>query len=187
MAKRRRKNDESLEQLIGFIVVILAVLIYYKQYDTLKTYAPIFLVLAAIFIIYIIVLVKRKKKLRSSGIHDIDQMTGKQFEEYLSELFKMMGYNSRVTQQAGDYGADLVLSKDNRRIVIQAKRYKKNVGIKAVQEIFGAINHYKAQEGWVVTNSGYTKAAETLAKSNSVKLIGREQLIEMILKAKATK
>lgn len=185
MAKRRRKKDDSMEQLIGFIIVILGVLIYYKQYDVLKAYAPIFLALVAIFIIYMVVLVKRKQRLRSSGIQDIDQMTGKQFEEYLSELFKMLGYSSSVTQQAGDYGADLILIKDNRRIIVQAKRYKKNVGIKAVQEIYGAINHYKAGEGWVVTNSGFTKAAESLAKSNSVKLYGREQLIEMILKAKA--
>lgn len=186
MAKKRTNND-SVDQLIGGIVVILAVLIYYKQYDLLKAYAPIIFVLFTIFIIYIFVLIRRKKRLRSSGIQDIDQMTGKQFEEYLSELFSMMGYSSRVTQQAGDYGADIVLTKDNRRIVVQAKRYKKNVGIKAVQEIYGAINHYKAHEGWVVTNSRYTKAAESLAKSNSVKLYGREQLIELILKANATK
>lgn len=187
MAKRRVKKNDSLEQLVGGIIVIVAVLIYYKQYEFLKSFAPFLFVLVFIIIIYIYIHIKRKQKLRSSGILDIDQMSGKQFEEYLAELFSMMGYSTTVTKQAGDYGADLVITKDSHRIVVQAKRYKKNVGIKAVQEIYGAINHYKAQEGWVVTNSSYTKAAESLAKSNSVKLYGREQLIEMILKAKVTK
>ncbi|WP_233566689.1 restriction endonuclease [Cohnella endophytica] len=80
---------------------------------------------------------------------------------YLGQLFKSQGYKTEVTQAAGDYGADLVISNQTKRVVIQAKRYSKNVGLKAVQEIYTAIAHYSASEGWVVTNSDYTDQAFT--------------------------
>lgn len=64
---------------------------------------------------------------------------------------------------------------------MQAKRYSKNVGIEAVQQIVGALKHYGASVAWVVTNRDFTEAAYKLAASNGVKLINREALIEMIL------
>ncbi|MFW5434052.1 restriction endonuclease [Paenibacillus apiarius] len=94
---------------------------------------------------------------------------------------RAQGYKTQVTKAAGDYGADLVLQKEGKKIVVQAKRYNKNVGIKAVQEAQASIAHYGAEEAWVVSNSDYTAAAYDLAKSNKVKLINREALIDMIL------
>ncbi|RHW36020.1 hypothetical protein D1B31_18200 [Neobacillus notoginsengisoli] len=37
----------------------------------------------------------------------------------------------QMTSKTADYGADLILQKDSKKIVIQAKRYNSNVGIKA--------------------------------------------------------
>ncbi|MCY9514448.1 restriction endonuclease [Paenibacillus apiarius] len=74
-----------------------------------------------------------------------------------------------MTKAAGDYGADLVIQKEGKKIVVQAKRYNKNVGIKAVQEAQASIAHYGAGEAWVVSNSAYTAAAYDLAKSNKVR------------------
>lgn len=127
---------------------------------------------------------KRAERLKKSGIIQIDKMDGVQFEQYLGHLFRSHGYKAEVTQAAGDFGADLVLSKDGRRIVVQAKRYSKNVGLKAVQEVQGARAHYKASEAWVVTNSNFTQQAFQLAKSNGVRLIGRDELITMLLQMK---
>lgn len=123
----------------------------------------------------------QREKLRKSGITDIDKMDGFTFESYLGELFRNLGYEAKVTQGSGDFGADLILKKANQKIVVQAKRYSKNVGIKAVQEAQASIAYYKASEAWVVTNSDFTEAAYTLAKSNKVRLINREELIELIL------
>jgi restriction system protein len=111
-------------------------------------------------------------------------MDGVKFEYYLKELYISLGYSAKVTKSSGDFGADLVLTKDGRKIVVQAKRYSNNVGVKAVQEIKAAQSHYNAIESWVVTNSYFTKAAVELARSNSVKLINRDQLIQDILSIK---
>lgn len=126
----------------------------------------------------------RYQKLKKSGILNVDEMTGKEFEEYLRVLFLERGYQVQLTKTTGDYGADLVLSSKNRKIIVQAKRHKKNVGIKAVQEISAAKKHYQADECWVVTNSHYTEPAKNLAKSNQVRLVDRTLLMKWMLEMK---
>src|SRR5690348_11541478 len=73
-------------------------------------------------------------RLSKSGIAEIDRMSGHTFEDYLSTLFKRLGYHVELTSRHGDYGADLVVTKGKRRTAVQAKRWRKRIGVKAVQE-----------------------------------------------------
>lgn len=41
-------------------------------------------------------------------------MNGTQFESYLEVLFKSLGYKTQVTRTSHDYGADLIIVKDNK-------------------------------------------------------------------------
>ncbi|MBE9096511.1 restriction endonuclease [Tychonema sp. LEGE 07203] len=125
-----------------------------------------------------------KKLLLDSGILEVDEMTGKEFENFLEIHFKKLGYIVNLTQDSQDYGADLVLYKDGAKTVFQAKRSKNPVGIKAVQEVAGAVRHYKGNKGRVITNNRFTENACKLAKSNDVELWDRKKLIEFILIAK---
>lgn len=128
--------------------------------------------------------VRFNKRMKSSGIVDIDQMTGSRFEEYIGVLFSSQGYGVKHTSATGDYGADLILKKGQDLIVVQAKRYTNSVGIAAVQEVIPAVKMYNANAAWVVSNSYYTKAAMTLAKSNHVRMINRDELIRMSIELK---
>jgi restriction system protein len=74
-----------------------------------------------------------------------------------------------------------LLHKDGKKIVVQAKRYSKDVGIKAVQEVMGAKSYYQADEAWGVSNSYFTKAAKELAQKGNVLLVDRDTLIDFIL------
>jgi restriction system protein len=131
--------------------------------------------------ILVVMKMSRIEKLKRSGILDIDKMDGIQFEHYLNHLFQAQGFHVEVTRASGDYGADLILQKDGKRVVVQAKRHSKNVGLKAVQEVQASMAYYKANEAWVVTNRDYTQEARELAKSNGVRLINRNELMQMIL------
>jgi restriction system protein len=71
-----------------------------------------------------------------------------------------------------------------KKIVVQAKRYSKKVGLKAVQEIVSAKSYYKADECWVITNNYFTAPAMKLGNSNEVLLIDRDELIEWMLEDK---
>ena len=116
---------------------------------------------------------KLKLSLVSNGI---------QFEQYLKNIFEKLGYLVEVTKNTGDQGADLILTKNNEKTVVQAKFYSSSVGNKAVQEVVAALKFYNADKGMVVTNSYYTKSAIELAEANGIELWNKEVLENMILK-----
>lgn len=185
MARGRKSKAKQQEELINGIFSFFGVGGFFTTFYFTNS-IKISLIVAAILVAVIIVVLvfrhlKKMERLKKSGITDIDQMDGIQFEHYLSHLFSSQGYKVTVTRAIGDYGADLVIEKNDKKIVVQAKRYKKNIGIDAIQQVHSSKNYYGATEAWVITNSYYTKAAENLADSNSVRLIDREDLIEMIL------
>jgi restriction system protein len=130
---------------------------------------------------------EEEKRILASGINEVDSMSGKEFEKLLSLLFANAGYQVSLTPGSQDYGADLVLCKDNLKIVVQAKRYKSPVSVKAVQEIVSAVKYYKADKAMVITNNRFTENAYNLARSNSVDLWDRKKLIEFMLHVKKIK
>jgi len=103
-------------------------------------------------------------------IGDFTELNGYEFEEYLKNLFELIGYTAIQTSLSGDQGADLILSKDDEKIVVQAKKYDGKVSNKAVQEIAAAKNYYDSDKAMVVTNSSFTTSAIELAFRNDVEL-----------------
>jgi restriction system protein len=181
MARRRRKKQGGVGGAVFGLFFMLLIASSGSADSIGGAVIILFLLFCAIIVFLLFLRYKKYQWLKKSGIQEIDKMDGRTFENYLGMLFKSLGYKVNVTQYSGDYGADLVIEKDGRKIVIQAKRYKGNVGIAAVQQIQAAVAHYKANEAWVVTNSYYTEAARRLAQSNNVRLIGRKELINMSL------
>ncbi|MCG7344806.1 restriction endonuclease [Sporosarcina sp. ACRSL] len=123
----------------------------------------------------------REQRIRRSGIHEVDEMSGEAFEEFLQTLLKARGYMVNLTPTSGDYGADLILSTSSKKIAVQAKRYNSKVGLSAVQEIVSAKSYYHADECWVITNNHFTAQAVNLASSNGVILVDRDKLIEWMV------
>lgn len=130
---------------------------------------------------------EEEERLQRSGILEVDVMTGKDFEKFLDVHFRNLGYSVSLTQDTQDYGADLILYKDGTKTVIQAKRSKNPVTVKAVQEVVGAIRYYNASKGIVITNNRFTENAYNLAEANDVELWARKNLIDFIIKAKNCK
>lgn len=182
MARRTKKQQKAFEEGIKALLGLTAIGSYFLTESINITLVIVSLVIVLIIGLTVYQQQKKREKLRKSGIQDIDTMDGIQFEYYLKELFKSQGYQVEVTKASGDYGADLILKKDGKKVVVQAKRYSKNVGIKAVQEVIAAKNYYNATDAWVVSNSDFTKASIELASKSNVLLIDRQKLIDSILK-----
>ena len=170
--KKAKSTDTSAIFIFGFVML-------WGVFTVPEVFIVPFII--SLFVVCFLLYVKFKKHnaLRKSNIEQIDFMNGVQFEEYLTELFKTLGYRVKNTPRSGDYGADLILRKNRRTIAVQAKRYKGCVGISAVQEIIGAQKYYNADDIWVITNSYYSKSAINLASVNNVRLIDREGLIKL--------
>ena len=130
----------------------------------------VWLILGLVLIGRLVFYFWEQQKLAKSGIADIDKMDGKTFEKYLKVFFEKLGYKVERTKYIGDYGADLVATNNGVKTVIQAKRYKSKVGIKAVQEAVASKGYYKCDRAMVVTNNYFTNQARTLASRNKVEL-----------------
>lgn len=118
-------------------------------------------------------------------IDDIDKMTGYEFEYFIKTLFIKSGYkNVSMSSSSGDFGIDIFASKDNYLYGIQCKRYKKRIGVEAIQQVKTGVSYYDLDIPVVITNSTFTPAANSLATNTDVVLIDRTALIRMIKKAK---
>jgi restriction system protein len=115
-----------------------------------------------------------------------DAMSPVEFEVFCGEELRRAGWNAHVTGQSRDQGADVVAEKAGTRVVLQCKLYARPVGNKSVQEAAAARAHEQAHYGVVVTNNGYTPAAEQLAATNRILLLHYRDLanLENILRLK---
>ncbi len=188
MPRRRRRSNESsdIAGMVTAVIVLLAAWVWGKT-GSMAFGIIILIALAALIVSVIFYFVKRaKRRLLESGIAEVDKMSGRHFESFLKELFMKRGFTVKETAVVGDYGADLILEKAGTRLVVQAKRWKQNVGIKAVQEAIGSIKHYNAHNGVVITNSYFTDNAKDLARSNNIELWDRDKLIDLIRETRRT-
>jgi restriction system protein len=142
---------------------------------------PLWVMVGAVLVVRILVAVWGWIRLKRSGIAEIDRMDGRTFERRLAMLFRRHGYHVEHVGRRGDYGADLIVRRNGTRTVVQAKRWTKNVGVRAVQEANAAPALYGCSGAIVVTNRYFTEAAKKLARANGVVLWDRNRLVKALL------
>jgi len=175
--KQREKTVDDLINGVYGLAVIAGLLTYLSTRSWVTALGVLLVLVCALAVVVRLFRNRRMKRLRLSNMEGIVQMSGEDFEEVLLTLFRGKGYRAQLTPNGADFGADLLLERAGKRTVVQAKRWGRPVGVKAVQEIVAARAHYKAHEALVATNSSFTQQAITLAKSNHVELWDRERFI----------
>ena len=118
-----------------------------------------------------------RQQLLMAGAEDISSLNPVQFEKYCGILLNDNGWRVEYTAITGDYGADIIATKNGVKMVVQCKHYTGNVGVSAVQEVFSAMSYYHAQKACVVASrGGFTKAAKSLALRTGVKVMCPSEL-----------
>lgn len=111
----------------------------------------------------------------------IDEMDGREFEIFTSELLQKLNFKSVMkTKASGDFGVDVIAYRDNCKYAVQCKRYNAPVGVRAIQETIGGQKFYKANKSIVVTNSTFTKNAILMAAECDVELWDRTKLLRLV-------
>lgn len=175
--KRGRKGKAAAVMCVIFVVCYL-----YVQHPVLVVPAVITMISLTSTFLW----VRRRRRHRvervlfEMGVHNLDVMDGIAFEQFLGALFQRLGYLTDTTRTSGDYGVDVLLRKGKQRIAVQAKHYSTPVGLSAVQEVHAGIKFYGADEGWVVTNNTFTRAARELAGKTGVRLIDGAELRRLV-------
>ena len=163
--------------IICFIIFLL--LVIYSGFDR-RAIIILSIILALIpNVLSLFESYNKRKRYLNMDLSEIDNLTGYEFEQLLSTYYKKIGYKVEDTPKSNDYGADLILSKNGTRYVLQAKRYKSKVGVKAIQEVVASKAHYKAEGAIVATNNYFTQNAWKLARENKVFLIDRAKLASL--------
>ncbi len=118
-----------------------------------------------------------QQKARRTHTTNLDGMTGLEFELYIAQRLRDVGYSTvTTTPGSGDFGADIVIHDNREVIVVQCKRHQGPVGVHGIQEAIGAQHHYAATQAWVVVTSTFTAAAKKLAQTANVQLYDKNNL-----------
>ena len=104
------------------------------------------------------------------------KMSGGDFESLVADKLVKAGCVVRFTPATGDQGADLIVVRKGKSIVIQCKRSAATVGNKAVQEAYAGRKFHDAAEAWVVSDAPFSRQAYELAHALSVKLVDLDQV-----------
>ena len=113
-------------------------------------------------------------------IEELQQLTPREFEEYIAQLFEALGYWVETTPLVNDKGTDIIMFKDNTKYAVQCKRYKGTVGSPEIQTFLGSMTHYNADKGYFVTTGMFSFDAENLAKQHPITLLNKIDLAQLI-------
>lgn len=187
MGHRRKTKQNEWLQALPFLLVLWIIWKSLSQPGSSRSAFDLVLLIVAILILAPVLLwgyrrhqrTKLRALLLSAGTTNPMQLTPDQYEKFCAALLENSGWKVQLTGKTGDYGADIIASKNGRKLVVQCKQWSKSVGIKAVQEAHAALSHYGATQAIVVTTTGYTPSARELSGSTGVLLLSHEDLARM--------
>lgn len=108
---------------------------------------------------------------------------GRIFERDCYQILESNGYKVKETPITGDFGADLIASKNSLSFAIQCKDHKTAIGVSAIQEAHSAKEFYEADFAVVVTKSTFTSAALKMALKLNVMCLSPDDLPSLIQRA----
>jgi restriction system protein len=119
---------------------------------------------------------------------NLASMPWEDFEHLVRELFEKefasRGGEVKITQASRDGGVDAIAFDPDPitggKIVNQAKRYTRTVGVSAVRDLFGTVMNEGASKGILVTTADYGPDAHQFASGKPLTLLSGSHLLYML-------
>jgi HJR/Mrr/RecB family endonuclease len=129
----------------------------------------------------------RKKWLSRSELYL--QMSPRQFENAIAQVFRELGYEVKQTPYSNDGGKDAVVWKDGEKYLVECKRYEANnkIGRRDLQIFVAAMKEENAKAGYYVNTGRFASTAAAYAKENQIELYDRHRLPALINSAYPTR
>lgn len=132
----------------------------------------------------------RASQVTADGTTNLAAMDWEEFEHLVRELFEKefasRGGEVKVTRSSSDGGVDAIAFDPDPitggKIVIQAKRYTRTVGVAAVRDLFGTTMNEGASKGILVTTADYGPDAYKFASDKPITLITGSHLLHLLEK-----
>lgn len=111
----------------------------------------------------------------------LEELSWRQFEAAMADVFRQQGYHVTVTPDGADGGVDLVLIRPGERILVQCKHWTSSlVGPSIVRELYGVMAAERATGGIVATTGWATTEAHRFARGVGVRLIEGEETRRLV-------
>lgn len=115
-------------------------------------------------------------------------MNWEEFEHLVRQVFESefsaRGGEVKVTQSSSDGGVDAIAFDPDPisggKIVIQAKRYTKTVGVSAVRDLYGTVLNEGASKGILVTTADFGPDAHRFASGKPITLMSGSNLLHLL-------
>ena len=128
---------------------------------------------------------RRAKLLKThTDLQSIRNLSWQDFERYVGEAYRRLGYTVKETGPGADGGVDLIARKNGEKVLVQCKRWRTDkVGVDKARELFGVVKAEGATKGVLVTSGAFTPAAVEFAQSKAdgqLDLVDGEGLVRLI-------
>lgn len=118
-------------------------------------------------------------------------MTSREFEEFIAQIFSIHGFSVELTQRTRDGGKDIIAIRSDlglrAKYIVECKRYAPNrpVGVELVRNLYGVQQQEGANKSVLATTSRFTAEAQAFASNASttqwaMDLVGYERIIEWV-------
>ena len=115
MRNRTKKEQSMIRELAGVFIIVAALAGWYITKSLVGTGIAVGVGIVAMILVIGWRSARFKNRMQQSGIAEIDQMTGRQFEEYVGTLFQHQGYKVSYTPTTGDFGAVVLILHKGKR------------------------------------------------------------------------
>lgn len=130
---------------------------------------------------------KRRTRYLAGGIDLVDEMTQKQFGQYLTNYFQHSGYAVTLISQGENFGTTLLLQSNDEKRYVFAKRSARGVPDSEVLHALNIAGGLGIKNILLVTNCVLFRNMNTQVKEQGVGVWDRETLIPLMGKAAAKK
>lgn len=163
-ARDLHKFNLQREGLITSGILIITNIVLYtisKEIDNLYIFFWGLVISFAAFCYYWHTILEPKNKIYNAVIWQEEQnwhnLDGWEFEKEVAKIYSDLGYDVEVTKGSADGGVDIIMSKDNKRTIVQCKHHQNPVSVEPIRALWGCMSDFKADEAIFIASSGYTK------------------------------
>lgn len=118
----------------------------------------------------------------------IKNMSHREFEFFVADIFEKLGFSVKITQATRDNGRDIIATKSNPipyTLIVECKHWSENhkVDVSVVRNVYGVQMATQANQSVIVTSSKFTRDARKFAeeRKNLMALWDIDDLLKLIM------
>lgn len=115
-------------------------------------------------------------------------MNPREFEDAVARLFIELGYEVEQTPYSNDGGKDAIVSKEDKKYVVECKRYGRGAltGRRDLQILIAAMHDVKADGAFFISTGRFARTATDYAQENSIRIYDGDHLPILVNEAFGT-